>query len=34
MRVRHIKSSTVLVESGDVSVLCDPWILDGAFYGA
>ncbi|WP_226042193.1 MBL fold metallo-hydrolase [Natrinema sp. DC36] len=34
MRVRHIKSSTVVVESGDVSVLCDPWILDGAFYGA
>jgi len=34
MHVRHIKSSTILVESGDVSVLCDPWILDGAFYGA
>lgn len=34
MRIRHIKSSTILVESGDVSILCDPWILDGAFYGA
>ncbi|WP_049901285.1 MBL fold metallo-hydrolase [Natrinema sp. J7-1] len=34
MRVRHIKSSTVLVESEDTAGLCDPWIVDGAFYGA
>ncbi|GAB3028193.1 MBL fold metallo-hydrolase [Natronobiforma cellulositropha] len=34
MRVRHIQSSTVVVESGDTRVLCDPWLLDGAFYGA
>jgi UDP-MurNAc hydroxylase len=34
MRVRHLKSSSVVVEDGDVAVLCDPWLLDGAFYGA
>lgn len=34
MRLQHLKSSTVLVEDGDVSVLCDPWMLDGAFYGS
>ncbi|WP_336035096.1 MBL fold metallo-hydrolase [Halobacterium yunchengense] len=34
MRLRHLKSSSVVVEDGDVSVLCDPWLLDGAFYGS
>ncbi|MFC3476436.1 MBL fold metallo-hydrolase [Halobacterium litoreum] len=34
MRLRHLKSSSVVVESGDTSVLCDPWLLDGAFYGS
>ncbi|QLG64316.1 MBL fold metallo-hydrolase [Halorarum salinum] len=34
MRLRHVKSSTVIVEDGDISVLCDPWMLDGAFYGS
>lgn len=34
MRLRHVKSSTVIVEDGDTSVLCDPWMLDGAFYGS
>ncbi|MFD1588305.1 MBL fold metallo-hydrolase [Halorientalis brevis] len=34
MRLRHLKSSSVVVEDGDMSVLCDPWLLDGAFYGA
>ncbi|WP_232688816.1 MBL fold metallo-hydrolase [Halobacterium zhouii] len=34
MRLRHLNASTVVVESDDVSVLCDPWMLDGAFYGS
>lgn len=34
MKVRHITSSTVVVEAGDTRVLCDPWLVDGAFYGA
>lgn len=34
MRLRHLKSSSVVVEAGETSVLCDPWLLDGAFYGA
>jgi len=34
MRLRHLKSSSVVVEEGDTRVLCDPWLLDGAFYGA
>lgn len=34
MRLRHLKSSSVVVEEGDTSVLCDPWLIDGAFYGS
>lgn len=34
MRVRHLKSSSVVVEEDDLRVLCDPWLRDGAFYGA
>jgi len=34
MRLRHLKSSSVVVEDGDIAVLCDPWLLDGAFYGS
>jgi UDP-MurNAc hydroxylase len=34
MRLRHLKSSSVVVEEGETAVLCDPWLLDGAFYGS
>ncbi|MFC6716225.1 MBL fold metallo-hydrolase [Natrialbaceae archaeon GCM10025810] len=34
MRVTYLESAAVLVESGDTSVLCDPWLVDGAFYGS
>ncbi|MFW5939460.1 MAG: MBL fold metallo-hydrolase [Halolamina sp.] len=34
MRLRHLQWSSVVVEDGDTSVLCDPWLLDGAFDGS
>jgi UDP-MurNAc hydroxylase len=34
MQLRHLTSSGVIVEGDEISVLCDPWLLDGAFYGA
>lgn len=34
MQLRHLTSSSVVVEGDELSVLCDPWLLDGAFYGA
>lgn len=34
MRVTHIASATVLVEHNGVSLLCDPWLVDGAYGGA
>lgn len=34
MQLQYLKSSSVVVESDGVRVLCDPWLLDGAFYGS
>ena len=34
MRVKYINSATVIIESGGIKVLCDPWLLDGAYYGS
>jgi UDP-MurNAc hydroxylase len=34
MKVHHIKSATVIVESNGVKILCDPWFIDGEYYGS
>ena len=34
MKLTHIKSSTVVIESNNVKVLCDPWLFDGEYYGS
>ncbi|WP_435346401.1 MBL fold metallo-hydrolase [Haloarchaeobius sp. HRN-SO-5] len=34
MKLRHLKSSSVVVEEDGTRVLCDPWLQDGAFYGS
>jgi len=34
MRLSYLASSPVVVEDEGTAVLCDPWLLDGAFYGA
>lgn len=34
MKVQFLKSACVLVEHQGVRVLCDPWLLDGAYYGS
>ena len=34
MQVRYINSATVVIENKGVRVLCDPWLLDGAYYGS
>lgn len=34
MRIRKLGSATVLVETNDSRILCDPWLLDGAYYGS
>jgi UDP-MurNAc hydroxylase len=34
MRVTYLQSAAILVETGDTKVLCDPWLVDGAYYGS
>jgi UDP-MurNAc hydroxylase len=34
MKLRYIKSSTVVIESNDVKILSDPWLIDGEYYGS
>src|SRR6056297_2418135 len=34
MKLHYLASASVVVETGSTKVLCDPWLLDGAFHGA
>ena len=34
MRVTFLKSAGVVLESGATRLVCDPWLEDGAYYGA
>lgn len=34
MQIKKIASSTVIIETKDTSILCDPWIENGEYYGS
>ena len=34
MKIRKLGSTTVLIETQDARILCDPWLTDGAYYGS
>ena len=34
MNVKYINSATVIIENNGIRVLCDPWLIDGAYYGS
>jgi len=34
MQVTYLESAAVLVEDENTSILCDPWLVDGAYYGS
>ncbi|MAU58218.1 MAG: Zn-dependent hydrolase [Flavobacteriaceae bacterium] len=34
MKIRHINSSCVIIESNKVKILCDPWFVSGEYYGS
>jgi UDP-MurNAc hydroxylase len=34
MKVTYLSSAAILVETDDAALLCDPWLVDGAFYGS
>ena len=34
MKLTHLQSSTQLIHLGDISILTDPWLTDGEYYGS
>lgn len=34
MKIKHINSSCVIIESNNVKILCDPWFVSGEYYGS
>lgn len=34
MKLTHLQSSTQLIHLGDITVLTDPWLTDGEYYGS
>ena len=34
MKVRNLKSACVSVETNNVKILMDPWLVDGEYYGS
>jgi UDP-MurNAc hydroxylase len=34
MQVTYLSSAAIQVETDDATLLCDPWLVDGAFYGS
>ena len=34
MQLKKIASSTIIIETKDTSILCDPWIENGEYYGS
>ncbi|NAS12281.1 MBL fold metallo-hydrolase [Poritiphilus flavus] len=34
MKIHYIKSACVVIESKGVKILCDPWLVDGEYYGS
>ncbi len=34
MRVTYLESAAIVIEDEDTTILCDPWLVDGAYYGS
>tara|TARA_B100001123_G_C15329180_1_gene1030651 strand:- start:542 stop:1885 length:1344 start_codon:yes stop_codon:yes gene_type:complete len=34
MKLKYLNSASVLISNDDTSILCDPWLIDGEFYGS
>ena len=34
MKVTQLASSTVLIKTSDLKILCDPWLENGEYYGS
>ena len=34
MKIQNIKTACVVIGSESIKVLCDPWLVDGEYYGS
>lgn len=34
MKIHYLKSASVIIETNSVKILCDPWLVDGEYYGS
>lgn len=34
MKIHYLKSASVIIEANSVKILCDPWLIDGEYYGS
>ena len=34
MKLTYLKSAGVLIENNSTKILCDPWLVDGEYYGS
>ena len=34
MQLKYINSASVLISEDDTSIICDPWLVDGEYYGS
>ncbi len=34
MKITHLQSAAVIIEHNGIKILCDPWLVDGEYYGS
>ena len=34
MRIQYLTSASVIIHDKNTSILCDPWLVDGEYYGS
>ena len=34
MNLTYLQSASVMIQDQDVKILCDPWLVDGAYLGS
>jgi UDP-MurNAc hydroxylase len=34
MKITHLQSASVIIEHEDIKILCDPWLVDGEYFGS
>lgn len=34
MKLTYLESASVIIEHDDIKILCDPWLVDGEYYGS